>query len=232
MPATQVFTLQEADILEAIHPSYLLRRVESTAELIPEIKTKADDQSPNRKLLTCNLLRHHTPTGPTSGRRAAIMAGFFGLAKLPPELLDQVLEEVETDPCHLSCMDARLHNSGTRNVNGLASLCLVSRQMSQLAIGRLYRDLRRYNAAYWAWWLLARTLIERRDLAGLVRHLDIVRPPILKYPPLPLPEVAAYYAKLVALPTGASLPVGGLSSDEPDTVWEAAIALMTSLCPI
>jgi len=79
------------------------------------------------------------------------------------------------------------------SINGLAGLCLVLRKLNELAIRRLYRNI---DCIYTkGWQLLARTFIERRDLAGLGRDLDIqeLKVPDAKDLPLEVPEVAAYY---------------------------------------
>ncbi|KAK4454897.1 hypothetical protein QBC34DRAFT_490035 [Podospora aff. communis PSN243] len=185
------------------------------------------------------------------------MADLGTLANLPAELLDQVLDEVDSDPCALlsvgkdwrNFVDTNMHgippgilapsqarawmnNKGTRTVNGLASLCLVSRRLNKLATPRLYRSLSEYYVKT-GWLLLVRTLVARRDLAELVKDLEIKGLTIPNDLPLPLPEVAAYYADQLALHPDAGLPENGFTSSDPDldALSEAVTALMVSLCP-
>ncbi|KAK5651661.1 hypothetical protein OQA88_11836 [Cercophora sp. LCS_1] len=182
------------------------------------------------------------------------MKGGNALARLPQELLEQVVQEVEADPCDHATVAAGyrhflhmnelppglftpaqarswMREKGAFSTNGLASLCLVSRQLNQLANPRLYRNLDSFHTNT-GWYLLARTLVTRRDLASLVRHLDVDE---LEVPedllPLPIPEVAAYYADQAALVPDPSLPADGITSSDYEEVLEAATAIMASLCP-
>jgi len=97
-----------------------------------------------------------------------MMADVGALIVLPPELLDHVLDEVEAGPCYrrtYGCCDC------TPSINGLASLCLLSRKWNELATPRLYRNIICYRTKRCL--LLVRTLIGRRDLAVLVKDLDL-----------------------------------------------------------
>lgn len=196
-------------------------------------------------------------TAPLPIQRAATMAdlGFGTLASLPPELLNQVLNKVDEDLCYQEVVGAEyyhflssygippgfftparrrswMRDKGIYTFNGLASLCLVLRRLNEFTTARLYRDLDDFYINT-GWWLLARTLVARRDLAALVKYLDLVK---LTIPdddlPLPSqPEVETYYANLLALDQDDGLPEDGLTSSDPDIVAEAATALMASLCP-
>ena len=121
---------------------------------------------------------------------------------------------------------------------GLASLCQASRQFNQLATRNLYHTIYEYVFES-KWWLLARTLIARRDLAGLVKRLELTDPDRTELVPhsgfLP-PEVTTYYASQFALAANAGPTAGPAAGDLtcPDTKgksFPAIASLLASLCP-
>jgi hypothetical protein len=176
------------------------------------------------------------------------MAGLRQLSKFPPELIEKILDGLCVHHIHslrehedkftwsmdFNPLGRRLWTEPS-SLTGLASLCRASKQLNQLATWRLYHTLVAPESAL-SWLLLARTLIERRDLAALVRHfyLDHLRMP--EDPSLFPPEVMAYYAEQVALVPDAGLNETSLTEpDESDpygvSQYDAALALMASLCP-
>ncbi|EAQ88580.1 predicted protein [Chaetomium globosum CBS 148.51] len=83
-----------------------------------------------------------------------------------------------------------------------------------------------------AWALIARTLIRRKDLAALVRHISVeYQEKHSDHSFLP-PEVESYFAEQVALTPDVGLKADSLTRSElADSASDAAAALLTSLCP-
>ncbi|KAK4098188.1 hypothetical protein N658DRAFT_226133 [Parathielavia hyrcaniae] len=162
------------------------------------------------------------------------MSGLGNFSKFAPELLEHILDGL----CLHHIQDLRqppLYYSKDDFI-GLASLCRVSRHFNQLATWRLYHSLVSWRTDS-SWQLIARTLIEREDLAKLVKHLSL-DPEGLDIPDDPshfLPNVVAYFEEEVApSATDAGLHPGSLTSNYENSenyLQDAAVlALMTSLC--
>ncbi|KAK4246605.1 hypothetical protein C7999DRAFT_15312 [Corynascus novoguineensis] len=171
------------------------------------------------------------------------MPGSDCLSNLPLELIEQILDEL----CHHHIYDlqdagdscSRYEPSYYRQhkdesaILGLAGLCRASKHFNRLATWRLYHTLT-WPKTGSRWPLIARTLIERRDLAQLVRHLSLDFYESPRNPALPS-EVILWYSQQIALfPDGDlyadSLTNRSSSSDFEPTQRDAAIALLTSLC--
>ncbi|KAH6612839.1 hypothetical protein B0J18DRAFT_441228 [Chaetomium sp. MPI-SDFR-AT-0129] len=164
------------------------------------------------------------------------MGGLGQLSKLPPELLDLILDWLCLHHVHdlqdfvgerffeLYQSLSDQYNDETASFAGLGSLCRASKYLNQLTTWRLYHSLIGRKTPF-VWALIARTLIRRKDLAALVRHLSVES---LEKPSdqcfLP-PEVESYFAEQVALTPDVGLRADSLTSSE------AAAALLTSLCP-
>ncbi|KAK0625468.1 hypothetical protein B0T17DRAFT_617557 [Bombardia bombarda] len=101
-------------------------------------------------------------------------------SRLPPKLVTAVVEAVYMPPaprhCQCACCGCvpydksgkRRKDTDDEHVDTLASLSLTSRQLNAIATWRLYIRPRCAK-----WWLLARTLIRRPDLAQHVKQLGI-----------------------------------------------------------
>ncbi|KAJ9151072.1 hypothetical protein NKR19_g5027 [Coniochaeta hoffmannii] len=92
------------------------------------------------------------------------------LTALPVEVLDAVVENLClhcTPPKKTDRLDGSIHRQRICRVTALASLCLTSRALNQVATRHLYH---RPDCA--KWWLLAQTLITRKELRPHVKHLD------------------------------------------------------------
>jgi hypothetical protein len=98
----------------------------------------------------------------------------LSLDHLPVELIDQIAGCLCHDctPGHPQIRDAwgseddREKRQKVSTVVALAHLCRTSKKLSAIATPHLY-----HRPAEGKWWLLARTLIARPDLASHVRHL-------------------------------------------------------------
>jgi hypothetical protein len=122
-------------------------------------------------------------------------------------------------------------------IAALGALCQTSKQFQELATWRLYHTLDGRTISS-KWWLVARTLSTRKDLAGLVRHLmlhDLTAPKV----PLPV-EVTAYFAEQVATArtidpdmvfTEDSLAEEDAACFDGNNMYGAHLAIMTGLCP-
>ncbi|KAK4142202.1 uncharacterized protein C8A04DRAFT_30159 [Dichotomopilus funicola] len=171
------------------------------------------------------------------------MGGLGQLSKLPPEILDLILDwlclhhvhdlqvyvgersfEPYKSPSHQ-------HDDVRASFTGLASLCRASKYLNQLTTWRLYHSLIEQKTNL-GWARLARTLIRRKDLAALVRHLFVEFQEKRSYHSFLPPEVNSYFAEQVALTPGVGLKADSLTRSElADTASEPAAALLTSLCP-
>ena len=86
------------------------------------------------------------------------------MGKLPLEVVDAIVEKL----ClHCTKITERLDGYQRKNrMAALTSLCLTSRALNQVATRHLYH---RPDCA--KWWLLAKTLIARKELRSQVKHL-------------------------------------------------------------
>ncbi|KAK4221135.1 hypothetical protein QBC38DRAFT_492676 [Podospora fimiseda] len=84
---------------------------------------------------------------------------------LPAEIVDEILDAI-CDDCTRS--EFHEHYQHDHPAKTFASLCLTSRLLNEFATKRLYR-----RPSTREWWLLARTLITRPDLAVMVNDLDL-----------------------------------------------------------
>jgi hypothetical protein len=171
------------------------------------------------------------------------MGGPGQLSKLPPEILEQVLDGLCVHHVHdiRDYVDewsfepyespGHQYKDVTASFTGLASLCRASKYINQLTTWRLYHSLINRNT-FLGWGLIARTLIRRKDLAALVRHLSVEYLEKRSDNSLLPPEVLSYFAEQVAVTPDAGLKADRLTmSDYGDSANEAAAALLTSLCP-
>ena len=171
------------------------------------------------------------------------MGGLGQLSKLPPEILEQILDGLCVHHVHdlqdyvgewsFEPYASRGHQykDVTASFTGLASLCRASKYLNQLTTWRLYHSLIGQKTIL-GWALIARTLIRRQDLAALVRHLSVeYLEKRTDHSFLP-PEVESYFAEQVALTPDVGLKADSLTRSElGDSASEAAAALLTSLCP-
>jgi hypothetical protein len=165
------------------------------------------------------------------------MAGLGRLSKFPPEILGHILDELCVHHvCGLPDMSHGHRLDDKRvSVKALYGLCRASKQLNQLTAWRLYHSLPGWITQS-RWMLIARTLIKRSDLAAHVRHLYLTE---VAYPPSKIePEVVDYCTeKIMALGPGALLnadmdsPADDAFLPNGMTEYDAAIALMPSLCP-
>jgi hypothetical protein len=166
------------------------------------------------------------------------MAGLGRLSKFPPEILEHILDglclhHVHGLPEYVGAYEAPAEMGSFK---GLAGLCRASKQLNQLTTWRLYHSLTS-SITRSRWMLISRTLIERSDLAALVRHLHLENVAYTQGCKAPYePEVVDYYAEQIkALGPDAGLHADSLTEDTalPNvmTQYDAAIALMPRLCP-
>jgi hypothetical protein len=170
------------------------------------------------------------------------MGGLGLLSKLPPEILEQSLDGLCIHHVHdLQDYDGECsykpykspshqYEDVIASFTGLASLCRASKHLNQLATWRLYHSLIDRKTVS-GWGLLARTLIARRDLAALVRHLSADHLEELSDDSLLPPEVVSFFANQVALNPDVGLKADGLKSHLSDSDSDAPAAFLTSLCP-
>ena len=170
------------------------------------------------------------------------MGGLGQLSKLPPEILEQILDGLCVHHVHdlQDYVGESLepyespddpYKVVTACFTGLASLCRASKYLNQLTTWRLYHSLiGRKTLLGWA--LIARTLIRRKDLAALVRHISVQYLEKRSDHSFLPPEVESYFAEQVARTPDVGLKADSLTRSElADSASEAAAALLTSLCP-
>lgn len=118
------------------------------------------------------------------------------LSDLPAELVEEIVSglciactPVDRRCCYnSSCNCAEMDPADLARISALASLCLTSRHLNNIATRHLYHHVHGQK-----WWLLARTLLARKDLGHLIRSMRIgcCRP--IGEDDCP-PQVAAYYS--------------------------------------
>jgi hypothetical protein len=175
----------------------------------------------------------------------ATMGGPGRLSRLPPEILDQILDGLCIHHVHdlrdydeqgawkwnLYKLARQQYKDVAACITGLASLCRASKYLNHLTTWRLYHSLIDMKTIL-GWALLARTLIRRRDLAALVKHLSVDFLEKSNDDSFLPPEVESYFATQVALTPDVGLKTDSLTrSVLCDSASEAAAALLTSLCP-
>ena len=120
--------------------------------------------------------------------------GFFN--NLPLELVEGIVAAFcvectageEQECCYSSnCYHADDEAATAARVSSLASLCLTSRHLNSVATRHLY-----HRPSYKKWWLLARTLLARRDLAQLAKGMRFTEYRCVPKADCP-PEVLAYF---------------------------------------
>lgn len=187
----------------------------------------------------CTFASHHARIQTHGFRPANPTAGMGLFSNLPAELVEEIVAAfcVECTPGEeRRCFDA---NCGCRDddhtgaVASLASLCLTSRHLNSVATRHLYHRLHCNR-----WWLLARTLITRRDLAQVAKGMRFGNRGSVGKKDCP-PEVLAYFeeqreAYLDGLPE--RMREGALSRrEEEDDLYKGngniQLDIMTSLCP-
>ncbi|KAK4167835.1 hypothetical protein QBC43DRAFT_202808 [Cladorrhinum sp. PSN259] len=117
------------------------------------------------------------------------------LTHLPVELVEEIVAglciactPIETRCCYNSnCYCAEMGPADLARISALASLCLTSRHLNNIATRHLYHHVHGQQ-----WWLLARTLLSRKDLAQLIRSMRIGFGRGVNEADCP-PQVVAYY---------------------------------------
>ncbi|KAK3376516.1 hypothetical protein B0T24DRAFT_618871 [Lasiosphaeria ovina] len=169
------------------------------------------------------------------------MSGLGTLSKVPAEVVENILDELCTH--HVRHLQEYIPefifpwrqggNFQLSNLASLARLCRVSKLFNEYTTWRLYHSLM-HSRTKSKWFLIVRTLVTRRDLGGLVRHLALVdlKSDIPEDPALFYPEVLSYYTKQVALNPDCCLPPDALSlTDRNGSGGNAILATIISLCP-
>jgi len=118
-----------------------------------------------------------------------------------------ILEEILDHVCHEFTRDVVVMPDGTyvhrtpgpyahlvrrHSVHALLDLCLTSKQWYPLAVRRLYRNIRDFSHLK-RFSRLAHTLLRRKDLAGIVKHLAVQYSRSWHMDEHVEPEVVAYY---------------------------------------
>jgi hypothetical protein len=120
--------------------------------------------------------------------------GFFN--KLPLELVEGIVAAFcaectageEQQCCYNSnCYHVDEDGAAAVRLSSLAALCLTSRHLNSVATRHLY-----HRPSYKKWWLLARTLLARRDLAQLTKGMRFMSYRCVSKDDCP-PEVLAYF---------------------------------------
>src|SRR5690349_11335034 len=114
---------------------------------------------------------------------------------LPVELIEEIVgglciacTPIETRCCYnSSCNCAEMGPADLARISALASLCLTSHHLNNIATQHLYHHVHGQQ-----WWLLARTLLSRKDLAQLIRSIRIGFDRGVNESDCP-PQVVAYY---------------------------------------
>jgi hypothetical protein len=150
------------------------------------------------------------------------------LGVLPLEVMYEIVEELClhcTPPKREEIGEADQYRARRLRITSLASLCLTSRTLNSIAARHLYHrpDCRE-------WWLLARTMSTRKDLARHVKHMNSLRWKYAYFQDEKPHRISGYYNKKPRLLEYADMTeadrIALLSAGT-----DASKDIMCSLCP-